>query len=165
VGAASSEKIGDDGRGGLDGHTYRLPVRNIPDELVIAFAGLEAQFTLLQGRTPTADDFEAVGDADRTKIMFYTKVLAVEDGRDVGEILQAAQCTARDLVLDRRRQVEQIARALLRQGRLTDDDLDAMLGPMTVHNEMNADEYDAMMKDKIAALRAKGITVASSQWD
>jgi hypothetical protein len=120
----------------LYGAVERSPVRDVMNNIVIAFAGMEAGYTALQGRTWTADDFNENGDGDRETIVNLGRLLVAEGG-DGDAILEAANRRARDLVLDHRRDVEKVARALLARGTLSAADLDALLGPMTVHDEMD----------------------------
>lgn len=165
VESASAGMTASDGVGGLDGHTARMFTTNMENELVVFLAGLKAQYTLLYGRVPTADEQERECDGDIANITFYAKAIVADSGRDLLEVLTTATRRARDLVLDHRRQIDKVARALTRQGRLPEGDLDSLLGPMEVRHEVDWVTFRSFMRQKIASLRASGQDVPKSHWD
>ena len=130
-----------------DGRCRRVTLRSLRDELVVAFAGIEAQYTLLQGRTPTDADLKLSVHGDEANIAFCMGVLATKQGCESDEILGDAVERARTLVLDHRADIERVARALLKRPSLTGEDLDALLGPMTAHNEMDQDELVNLLRE------------------
>jgi ATP-dependent Zn protease len=130
LGAPPAELTDDPRLSDLSGYTFRQSVEDPSDMLVISFAGIEAQVTLLGGRTPTADDYTTDGDGDFANIQRYSLLIHHATAADVGDILAAGTQRARRLVLDNHRSIAKVARALLSCGSLTSSDLDALLGPM-----------------------------------
>jgi hypothetical protein len=130
-----------------DGRTVRNPLANLADHLVVCLAGVEAEFTLLQGHTPSESDRDESDGGDRVLIINLVIVLEREGG-NVDDILAISVRRARDLVLDHAADIRKVARALMKRRRLTEDDLDALLGPMPRHNEMETVEWIAMLQAK-----------------
>jgi hypothetical protein len=128
-----------------DGETLRVPLGSLADMLVVSLAGLEAQFTLLRGNVPTAADYKDHGDGDYAYILNFVNALAAE-GHDPNDVFRIAVLRARELILNHTADVRKLARVLIERGRLTGEQLDEVLGPMSADNGIDGEAFAEMLR-------------------